>query len=137
MRVLSVVVPVFILGACASPSPWVGPGQDVVVDSTAFTVFRQGDRVEAYRTSKGAIPSKRLAVLRGALAMEQATGCALAPGSVRGDQAVVTGRLDCDGTAKPPIEINLDVDLDCQIFEQFTLPGQDTTYAEIDCAIVQ
>ncbi|MEM8633275.1 MAG: hypothetical protein AAGF74_18800 [Pseudomonadota bacterium] len=69
--------------------------------------------------------------------MEQVTGCPLAPGSVRGDQAIVTGILDCDGTTKAPIEIKLDVDLDCQIFEQFELPGQDTTYAEIDCAIVE
>jgi hypothetical protein len=67
----------------------------VEVDGTAFTVYRRGDAVEVYRTTPEFMPRRSVVFARAEQAIRQATGCAVAEGSLIGDAALMKAALDC------------------------------------------
>ena len=77
-----------MLGASAS---------EVTIDGSRFRVFRQpgGGAAEAHRVSFEVLPSLVVTLERGYRAIELATGCRVAAGSLRGDQAIVLAEVDC------------------------------------------
>ena len=87
------------LAGCDSPSPAMmgGAMREVTVDGSRFRVFMQpgGDRVEAHRVSVEMLPSKVTTFARARRAIERATGCTVLAGSLGGDRAIVTARVDC------------------------------------------
>ncbi len=54
-----------------------------------------GDKVEVHRVSPEWLPSKVETFSRAYRAIEQATGCAVIPGSLGGDRAIITARVNC------------------------------------------
>ncbi|HHL22813.1 MAG TPA: hypothetical protein ENJ52_14980 [Aliiroseovarius sp.] len=74
-----------------------GAVREVTVDGSRFRVFMQpgGSRVEAHRVSVEMLPSKVMTFARAWQAIEIATGCAVVAGSLGGDRAIVTARVDC------------------------------------------
>ncbi|WP_292019030.1 hypothetical protein [Maritimibacter sp. UBA3975] len=85
------------LAACNSPSPRFmdSPHVEVTVETSRFSVWRNGDRVEVIRISPEALPRLSVVLARAEVAIERATGCRVWQGTLKGDQAVVTARLAC------------------------------------------
>lgn len=86
-----------LLSACDSPSPeFFGATKTAVtIDGRAFTVFRDGNRVQVIRhgyagpRERRAIPGQMLR------AVEQATGCRAQSESFQGDSGERRGRITC------------------------------------------
>jgi len=86
-----------LLAACDSPGPeFAGlPGTRVTVDGSTFSVRRSGNTAQAIRLNM----ERRAGVMaRGFVAIEQATGCAVRPGTLSGDPAVIYAKLTCAGS---------------------------------------
>lgn len=97
MRILILTAFAFALTACDSPSPammGITPTY-VTVDGADFSVRQNGNRAEAIRTNAMPFPSIGAIVIRSGQAMEQATGCAVNPDTLRGDQNVMRADLIC------------------------------------------
>jgi hypothetical protein len=90
-------LPVIALAGCDTPSPrfMSGERRAVSVDGTAFTVYRTGDSVEVYRTTPQLLPRRSVVFASAERAIRQATGCAVADGSLLGDVALMQATLDC------------------------------------------
>jgi len=85
------------LAACASPSPQMMRGQkfQAKVAGSSFTIWRSGDAVEIYRTSPEMIPRLSEVMAKASVAVSRVTGCAVKQGSLAGDAALMTAKLDC------------------------------------------
>jgi hypothetical protein len=70
-------------------------GIPVDVGKSRFTVFRKGENVQVIRTSREALPKKEEVFEKAAIAIREATGCAVKPNTMDGDPAVVDARLAC------------------------------------------
>lgn len=97
-RILLLIV--LSLAGCNSPSPRFmdSPHQDVTLEGSRFSVWRDGDRVEVIRISPEALPRLSVVLARAEVAIERTTGCRVWSGTLKGDQSVVTARLACGGT---------------------------------------
>ncbi|MGR3344928.1 MAG: hypothetical protein ACU0DI_17215 [Paracoccaceae bacterium] len=99
MRMLVFLLCPLLAAACDGPSPaFIGqPVREVTVDDSRFRVFMQSGsrRAEAHRISMEPLPSLVLTLEKGYRAIETATGCAVVPGSLRGDQAIILAEVDC------------------------------------------
>jgi len=86
-----------LLAGCDSPSPQFMRGErfEAEVEGSRFTIWRQGEAVEIYRTSPEVLPRLSEVFAKAEVAVRQTTGCAVASGSLRGDAALMTGTLDC------------------------------------------
>jgi hypothetical protein len=92
----SVLSCLLLSAACSGPSPYF-MGTEAGVAETGgmrFTVYRRADEVELHRTG-GGIPRERDVWLGAIRAIERVTGCGVRPGSMEGDQNVVTAEIDC------------------------------------------
>ena len=85
------------LGACDSPSIAFRDGVHGTAEAggSRFGIHVKGDRVEAYRVSREWRPRLDEVRVRAVTAIEGLTGCAVKPGSVDGDQAIIRARLRC------------------------------------------
>lgn len=85
------------LSGCDSPSPrmMAGERQEIMIEGTAFTVYRSGDEVEVYRTTAQVMPRRSIVFARADRAIRQATGCAVKDGSMVGDAALMRATLVC------------------------------------------
>ncbi|WP_281840849.1 hypothetical protein [Sinisalibacter aestuarii] len=72
-----------------------GERQTVIVEGTGFTVHRKGSAVEVYRTTPELMPRLSVVFARAETAIRQATGCAVVPGTLVGDAALMKAALDC------------------------------------------
>lgn len=86
-----------ILAACNAPSMGYRglPAYTAQVGGADFTIRADRDKAEAVRTNT--MMGARFGTIAplAAEAMTQVTGCAVVPGSLGGDVAVITARLDC------------------------------------------
>lgn len=94
-----VLVSLFLLAACDSPSPQMGAAVPTHLSRGGYdiTVWRSGNRVEAIRhgmARRADMPYLRATLVQ---AMRDATGCAVRPATVEGDIGVLRARIDCDG----------------------------------------
>lgn len=98
VRFFAAVV-IIAVSACDSPSPRLMRGErhTLEVDGSTFTVWRRGEEVEVYRTSVEFMPRMSEVFAKAETAIRQATGCAVVPGSLAGDAALMVAELDCDG----------------------------------------
>lgn len=94
MRRPARILLVLLLAACDSPGPDFGalPGTRVTVDGSTFSVRRRGNTAQAIRLN---IERRAGIMARGFIAIEQATGCEVRPGTLTGDPAVIYARLSC------------------------------------------
>lgn len=94
LRMLSLLM---LLSACASPGFLGQPAAEVEVAGSTFRVYMRSGTgmVQAHRTSFEALPSRSLTLTKAARAIELATGCGLRPGTLAGDQAIITAEVDC------------------------------------------
>ncbi|MGB7240748.1 MAG: hypothetical protein WBC93_01510 [Sulfitobacter sp.] len=86
-----------VLAACNTAGPHFRglPATQVTVDGSTFDVRVRDDLAEALRVNVEYAPRFGPIAGRAKQAMEQVSGCAVT--EVRGDQAMATGLLDCDG----------------------------------------
>ncbi len=105
----------------------------VAVGDQRFAIYRDGFEAAAFRRGPGRVVALAEIEAAGARAIEWATGCPVADGSLRSDHAIVRAALDCDGAPARLPEIVLDLVLDCALFDPPFGSAQDL--AEIDCAI--
>ncbi len=93
------IVFLLVLAGCDSPSPEMmgGAMREATVDGSRFRVFMKpgGYKVEAHRVSVEMLPSKVETFARAYRAIEIATGCKVVAGSLGGDRAIVTARVNC------------------------------------------
>ena len=86
-----------MLSACNAPSMGYRglPEYAAQVGGADFIIRADRDRAEAVRTNT--MMGARFATVAplAAEAMAQVTGCAVVPGSLGGDAAMITARLDC------------------------------------------
>ena len=68
---------------------------EVEVAGARYVVFVKGHRAEAVRTNAMGLVSERSLWVRAKLAIERVSGCAVRPGTLYGDQALVEAELDC------------------------------------------
>lgn len=96
-RLLPILLFAGLLAGCDSPSPQFMRGErfEAEVDGSRFTIWRQGDAVEIYRTSPEVLPRMSAVFAKAEVAVRQTTGCAIASGSFKGDAALMTAGLDC------------------------------------------
>jgi len=85
------------LTGCDSPSPrMMGAAQrTVTVDGSTFGVHWNGEEAEVYRTSPELMPRLSEVFAKAEKAIGIASGCAVVPGSLAGDAALITARIDC------------------------------------------
>ena len=85
------------LASCASPSPAFMQGQrlDAEVDGSRFTIWRAGEAVEVYRVSTEVLPKRSETFAKASVAIRRVTGCAVVPGSLAGDVALMEAEIDC------------------------------------------
>jgi len=95
--VFSLVIPLFLLAGCDSPSPRLeGASHRVVtVDGSRFGVHWRGREVEAYRISVEFVPRLGPMSVKFERAIEIATGCRVVPGSLVGDVALMQAEIAC------------------------------------------
>jgi hypothetical protein len=90
---------VFLVGlaGCSTPSPrFIGSDRmEVSVGAARFAVYQRADEVEVLRISRTFLPKESAVILGAIQAIEQATGCPVRPRSVKGDQAIITAKIDC------------------------------------------
>ncbi|WP_372570464.1 hypothetical protein [Ruegeria jejuensis] len=93
-------VPILLVAACGAASPEFrgAPVTRLVVDGSVFDVRLRGDLAEAVRVNPQYAPRLGPIGPRAGIAMEQVSGCQVV--GVLGDQAVMTGVLDCGGRPK-------------------------------------
>lgn len=97
VRLTQILFAAALLAGCDSPSPQFMRGEryEAEVSGSRFTVWRQGDAVEIYRTSPEVLPRMSEVFAKAEVAVRQTTGCAVASGSFKGDAALMTAALDC------------------------------------------
>ncbi len=99
---------ILALTACASPGPeFFGAQRHVLeVEGTRIAVFVKDGAAQAIRRDYAPRGTHGEMRARLAQAIEQASGCAIRPGSAQGDSGVLTARLDCQSItvsrAPPP-----------------------------------
>lgn len=93
-------VPIFLAAACSAASPEFrgAPVTRVAVDGSVFDVRVRGGLAEAVRVNPQYAPRLDPIGPRAGVAMEQVSGCQVV--GVLGDQAVMTGVLDCESRPK-------------------------------------
>ena len=123
-----------LLAACDSPSVgFMGtPAAVVVIDGSRFAVHRRADRVEVYRTSIEAFPSRAEVLRKAEMAILQATGCPVRAGSLEGDQALIKARLACDGDVPVPV-LPAGVVYECDIVDNWDIASLEVTMEAIEC----
>lgn len=94
MRWLFLTGIVVCLAGCESPGPQFAghPATRVTVEGSTFAVRRHGDAAQAIRLNR---EYRKGIMLRAYRAIEIGTGCAIRPGSLSGDPAVVYAKLTC------------------------------------------
>lgn len=96
----------FGLAACDSPSPrFQGvAARQVTVDGSRFSVRATRSEAEAIRVNGEWRARRGAVVAKAAVAIEQASGCAVRKGSLHGDTNIVKARLNCPDRdrATPP-----------------------------------
>jgi hypothetical protein len=95
--ILVTFVSAAILAGCASPAYLGAPSQVITKSGSTFRVYmRSGtDTVEAHRINPELLPSRSLILAKAEEAISYATGCRVVPGTMEGDPAIVSARVDC------------------------------------------
>lgn len=98
-RIAVLIGGIAMLTACDMPHPaFSGAEKQVVtVEGSTFSIYRRADWVEVYRTSFEALPRPEDVQRKARVAIMQATGCDIQPGTMTGDQALMRVQLDCSG----------------------------------------
>ncbi|WP_188129714.1 hypothetical protein [Roseivivax sediminis] len=116
--------------ACTLPGPGMygAPPTRVSEGQSTFLLRRQGNEVEAIRTSVEILPSRAAVSGRAGLAVRRVTGCDIA--WMRGDAALLRMGLDCgEGALLPPGR----PELDCDVIDEITATGAVYTELAIRC----
>ncbi len=97
MRAALFLAGTLVLGGCNTPSSdFAGlEAETVTIGGSTFDVRVNGAEAEAIRTNPEASFSFAAVADRARLAMEQVSGCAVRPGTLEGDAALVRAALDC------------------------------------------
>ncbi len=95
--IISALISIGFLASCDSPHPaFMGVEKQVItVDGSTFHVRIKEHTATATRTNFERIPKIGDTFPKAKIAMEQASGCKVASGSMRGDPAVIVAKLDC------------------------------------------
>ncbi|WP_420861483.1 hypothetical protein [Algirhabdus cladophorae] len=125
---------VLALGACDTGGLGFmnAPAQQVTIDGSDFTVRRRENTVEVLRTNSEWAFARKGMAQKMVAAIEATTGCAVAKGSLQGDQVMARARLACSKelTYAAPSAAR---DLDCKPPESATRDGVTTILTDLDC----
>ena len=126
-----------LLSACDSPSmAFQGtPGTRVEIGGSTFSVHRREDRVEVYRVSVEMLPNRAEVLAKAELAIEQATGCKVWKGTLKGDQALIKARLACNGEAPAPA-LPTSLSYECDVIDSWDIVSRDVSVDAIVCDLV-
>ena len=85
------------LMGCASPSMMGATRLDTSVGNSRFHVYYApgNDAVEIHRVSFEPLPSFVMTAAKAIRAVQQATGCTIRDGTLKGDPAIMTAEVDC------------------------------------------
>ena len=128
MRVC-VVLSIALLASCAAETRHfrgVDPVR-VTVDGSGFDIRLRGNLGEAVRVNPQYAPRLGPLRARAGFAMEQVSGCTVT--GVLGDQAVMTGILDCDNQSMAPVKARYS----CQDVRQWLKQGGESAYPAYGC----
>lgn len=96
MKRFVVILGFAVAGCDMVPPQWAAyPPTRVEVQGSTFDVRRNGVKAFAFRRNSEWAPNFRSVALKGAAAIEQATGCDLHDGSLTGDAVMMTGLVRC------------------------------------------
>ena len=87
--------------------------RQVTVDGSLYSVRNTVFEAEAIRLNQERPPRISTAVMKGARAIEMASGCAVLRHSLRGDTNVVRADIDCPGAPERPWKPPAPLELDC------------------------
>ena len=135
-----IVLMAFAMGLAACDSPSVAfqsvAERKVSVDGFHFSVRATRYEAEAIRLGLERPPRRAEVVYKGAKAMVIASGCAVVPKSLEGNENIVRADLDCPGVGPKPWALKKQKTLDCG----FTTPWQDDYFgnvaADFECQVV-
>ena len=135
-----IVLMAFAMGLAACDSPSVAfqsvAERKVTVDGFHFSVRATRYEAEAIRLGLERLPRRAEVVYKGAKAMVIASGCAVVPKSLEGDENIVRADLDCPGVGPKPWALKKQKTLDCG----FTTPWQEDYFgnvaADFECQVV-
>ncbi len=106
MRLGLLIAVLLGVAGCDSPGPGFSGGmvREVVVDGSRFRVFAPpgSSVIQAHRVSFEMLPSLSATFEKAYRAIEQATGCKVRDGSLRGDQAIILAEVNCVVPAVQP-----------------------------------
>jgi len=108
------------------------PAERIVIDGSHFTVRRLDGHVEVLRTNSEWAVRRTGTAQKMVAAIERTTGCAVAQGSLWGDQVMARAKLDCaEGVF--PSTVKHRRDLNCSPPRDATRDGVTTIVTGLDC----
>lgn len=110
------------------------PATTVTVDGSTFDVRVNGRLAEAIRTNMEYAPRLGPIRDRAGKAMELVSGCIVE--EVRGDQAQVTGILDCDAGGLPVDRLKPQGEYDCLTIDSYVSPATNELVLDLDCEVI-
>lgn len=124
------------LSACNSPHPHfrgIAP-TTLTVDGSTFDIRVRNNLAEAIRTNAQYAPRLGPIEPRARSAIEMVSGCRVK--EMRGDQAQLTGILDC-GNGGPRIDrMRPQGDYDCDVIDSFVVRSTNDLFLDLDCVLI-
>ncbi|MEM6759818.1 MAG: hypothetical protein AAF601_10105 [Pseudomonadota bacterium] len=133
MRVLCLIL---VLAACNSAHPYFrgAPVTTLTIDGSTFDIRVRENLAEAIRTNPQYAPRLGPIRDRAQRGIEQVSGCAVK--EMRGDQAQLTGILDC-GDGGPRIDrLKPQGEYDCHVIDSYVSRATDQVFQELDCTLI-
>ena len=127
------------LAGCDSPSPGFGKGQKMELDvaDMRFSVHYTVWQAEAIRTNAMWGVKRGDAMLKGAVAIERASGCKIVPRSLRGDTNIVRADIDCPGAPPRPARARRPLEFDCGVVGGYGSGRHGPDYSELECTLIR
>ena len=136
MRFSLVYLAILCLACCNTAGPHFRglPATTVTLDGSTFDIRGNGRLAEAIRTNVQYAPRFGPVRTRAKKAMELVSGCRVK--EVRGDQAQVTGILDCGKGGPSPDRLKRQGEYDCLTLDSYISPATNELVLDLDCTLI-
>ncbi|MEL7166573.1 MAG: hypothetical protein AAGL96_13975 [Pseudomonadota bacterium] len=133
MRFLGLMV---MLAACNTAHPYFrdAPVTTLTIEGSTFDIRVRENLAEAIRTNPQYAPCLGPIRDRAQRGIERVSGCAVK--EMRGDQAQLTGILDC-GNGGPRIDrLKPQGEYDCHVIDSYVSRATNQVFQELDCTLI-